>query len=182
MSQESLQGLLPRVRFRPRLSIFGMLWGGVFGLGLVILGQQFGRVYLGRTNLAAFILGGVIGSLVLANLWRLASISRMNGIISKAEDRLTLRLAESGGIEPEASAGPPGPPAQAGGLRFAATHVVPSEGLDAYPEPDPSLDPVARLDGGVSLKVTEYQGEWASVLAENGWSGWVDSRELVQIP
>jgi CRP-like cAMP-binding protein len=62
---------------------------------------------------------------------------------------------------------------------FAATHVVPSSGLLAWVQPDPSQEPVATLAAGVELRVVGETGVWAHVEAANGWRGWVDGRALV---
>jgi SH3-like domain-containing protein len=51
--------------------------------------------------------------------------------------------------------------------------------MDAWAVPDPTQRAVARIDGGVPIKVTEVAGAWAHVLCSNGWTGWVDYRILV---
>lgn len=61
------------------------------------------------------------------------------------------------------------------------SHRAPAGGLRAWTEPDPSLQPVSRLDAGVELVVEERRGEWARVTGVNGWSGWVDARQLQDI-
>ncbi|MBI4260533.1 MAG: hypothetical protein HY658_08200 [Actinobacteria bacterium] len=62
---------------------------------------------------------------------------------------------------------------------WAPTHVAPQSGLTAWPAPDPSAQPVARLQPGTELRAVEWNGAWARVDAPNGWSGWVDGRLLV---
>jgi hypothetical protein len=64
--------------------------------------------------------------------------------------------------------------------RFESTHVVPGGGLSAWSAPEGSVPPVARLDAGLDIAVTERRGDWARVLCSNGWSGWVDGRGLVE--
>ncbi len=64
---------------------------------------------------------------------------------------------------------------------WAATHRAPPEGLDAWSDPDPAAQPSSELEGKVEVQVTESAGEWAKVLGENGWEGWVDGRLLHQI-
>lgn len=64
---------------------------------------------------------------------------------------------------------------------WAGTHRAPGEGMDVWAHPDPTTDPSSEVEGGVELQVTETSGEWAMVVAENGWSGWVDGRMLEQI-
>jgi hypothetical protein len=62
---------------------------------------------------------------------------------------------------------------------WVATHVVPSGGMSAWPEPNPELQPVANLEARVRLSVAERRGDWARVVGSNGWTGWVDARRLV---
>jgi hypothetical protein len=73
--------------------------------------------------------------------------------------------------DPEADAGWP-----------AATHRVPASGLPAWAGPDPKAEPTAQLAGGTLLVVAERVGDWARVEAENGWTGWMDSRTLEERP
>ena len=58
------------------------------------------------------------------------------------------------------------------------THRVPSGGLRAWEEPDPSAQPITRLEPRVELQVAERRGDWARVVGSNGWTGWVDARKL----
>jgi hypothetical protein len=37
---------------------------------------------------------------------------------------------------------------------------------------------VASLDPNLAVRMIEHRGEWANVLAADGWSGWVDARQL----
>ena len=62
---------------------------------------------------------------------------------------------------------------------WAATHTVPSSGLQAWKQPDPSGAVIATLAANVELQVVERRSDWARVVASNGWQGWVDSRRLV---
>jgi hypothetical protein len=61
---------------------------------------------------------------------------------------------------------------------WAATHRVPSTGMQAWAEPDPAQQPITRLAGGVELALAEQRGDWAHVVGSNGWMGWVDARRL----
>ncbi len=61
---------------------------------------------------------------------------------------------------------------------WSPTHRVPSGGLRAWEEPDPSMQPVTRLEARVELEVAELRGDWARVVGSNGWTGWVDARRL----
>jgi SH3-like domain-containing protein len=38
---------------------------------------------------------------------------------------------------------------------------------------------MTMLAGGLDLQVVQRIGDWARVVAVNGWSGWVDARLLV---
>ena len=59
-----------------------------------------------------------------------------------------------------------------------ATHAAPYAGLQAWDEPDPS-QPVARdLPGGERLRFVDQRGDWAQVVTDDGWTGWVDARLL----
>ena len=53
--------------------------------------------------------------------------------------------------------------------------------MDAWTEPDPAAQPSSELEGKVEVQVTATAGEWAKVLGENGWEGWVDGKLLEQI-
>jgi SH3-like domain-containing protein len=64
---------------------------------------------------------------------------------------------------------------------FAPTHEVPAGGMSAWAAPDPNLQPVARLEARVQLRVDERRGAWARVTGSNGWTGWVDDRRLVAL-
>jgi hypothetical protein len=61
---------------------------------------------------------------------------------------------------------------------WSASHVIPAEGLAAWRTPDPAGPVIARLDPGLPVLVTERAGDWAHVVASNGWTGWVDGRSL----
>ncbi len=58
------------------------------------------------------------------------------------------------------------------------THRVPTGGLQAFREPDPSADQTAVLDPGLEVEVVQAAEVWAQVLCSNGWQGWVDGRLL----
>ncbi len=61
---------------------------------------------------------------------------------------------------------------------WAPTHEVPAGGMPAWSEPNPQLQPVTQLAERVQLRVDEQRGAWAKVTGSNGWTGWVDSRNL----
>jgi SH3-like domain-containing protein len=60
---------------------------------------------------------------------------------------------------------------------WSPTHVVAVPSMQAWASPDPSA-PAVTLQAGVELQIVERLGDWAHVLAANGWTGWVDSRLL----
>ena len=60
---------------------------------------------------------------------------------------------------------------------WAPTHAVPPEGMTAWATPDPQASSV-MLAGGLPVAIAERAGDWARVVASNGWTGWVDGRRL----
>lgn len=56
--------------------------------------------------------------------------------------------------------------------------TVPPGGLAAWDAPDPSRPSTVALAEGLPLDVLQRMGDWAEVRAENGWTGWVDGRQL----
>jgi 5,10-methylenetetrahydrofolate reductase len=75
-----------------------------------------------------------------------------------------------------AAAQAPEQPGTAGG--WAPTHVVPGGGMLAWQAPHPQAPQTARLQPGLPVQVVERLGDWARVMASNGWWGWVDGRML----
>ena len=63
--------------------------------------------------------------------------------------------------------------------RWAPTHEVPPQGMQARPAPDPHGSAGMVLDGHLPVQVTTTQGPWAQVVCANGWTGWVDSHLLI---
>jgi SH3 domain-containing protein len=68
------------------------------------------------------------------------------------------------------------PPGASG---FAPTHHVPPSGLDAWPSPDATAPPSTHLDPGLPVQVVDRLGDWAKIMASNGWTAWVDARVIV---
>jgi RsiW-degrading membrane proteinase PrsW (M82 family) len=64
---------------------------------------------------------------------------------------------------------------------WAPTHRVPDGGMMAWSAPDPRLPAVVTLGGRLDLVLAEQAGDWARVVASNGWTGWVDARLLVRL-
>lgn len=65
--------------------------------------------------------------------------------------------------------------------RWAPTHRAPPEGMDAWANPDPGVEPSSEVEGKVQLQVIDTAGAWAKVRGENGWEAWVDGRLLEQL-
>ena len=40
---------------------------------------------------------------------------------------------------------------------------------------------MAAIPAGMDVQLTEQQGDWARVLCSNGWSAWVDARQLIAL-
>ncbi len=73
----------------------------------------------------------------------------------------------------------PAPPAVAPAApAWSPTHHVPDGGLPAWAAPNPAVPPVVTLSAGLDVVVAERAGDWARVVAVNGWTGWVDARRL----
>lgn len=62
---------------------------------------------------------------------------------------------------------------------FSATHVVPSDGLSTWPNPDMTQPEGPRLDPGLPVQLAEQRGAWGRVMCSNGWEAWVDVNRLV---
>jgi RsiW-degrading membrane proteinase PrsW (M82 family) len=73
------------------------------------------------------------------------------------------------------------PTAPAAAPGWIPTHRVPPEGMPSWDQPDPSR-PMTPLAGTLPIVVARRIGDWAQVVASNGWTGWVDARRVVPIP
>ena len=62
------------------------------------------------------------------------------------------------------------------------THIAPPSGLTGWAVPDTAQTPTAMVPPGSQLVLKEMHGDWARVRGFNGWSGWVDRRQLELIP
>ena len=54
----------------------------------------------------------------------------------------------------------------------------PPTGLVTYAGAEEGGGENGRLDPGLEVQVLEQQGDWAKILCSNGWSAWVDARQL----
>jgi hypothetical protein len=59
------------------------------------------------------------------------------------------------------------------------THRVPPGGLPSWSQPDGSAPPSNRLDEALEVAVAQWRGPWAWVVCENGFTTWVDGRQLL---
>jgi RsiW-degrading membrane proteinase PrsW (M82 family) len=64
-----------------------------------------------------------------------------------------------------------------GPVGWVPTHRAAAPGQQSWDQPDPSR-PMTPLAGNLDLQVVQRIGDWARVVAVNGWSGWVDARLL----
>jgi SH3 domain-containing protein len=60
---------------------------------------------------------------------------------------------------------------------WSPTHVV-TRRAKAWAQPDPAGARAGELKRRVPVHVAERQDDWARVITSNGWSGWIDSRDL----
>jgi tetratricopeptide (TPR) repeat protein len=97
--------------------------------------------------------------------WPLGAPAASATTVSPATPQATSHTAA--GMAP-AHASPGGP-----------THVVPTQGMAFWSNPDGTQLPNGRLSPHLELMVVSASGAWALVRASNGWQGWVDGRLLV---
>lgn len=71
--------LPPRVRWKPRISFLGLISGVLFGLGSLVLAQQYAFVFPTRTIAIVWIITAVLMSgAVLPSLFRIVAVKRIN--------------------------------------------------------------------------------------------------------
>lgn len=118
-----------------------------------------------------------------------AEYAALEGIAGGAGGSAGLAEPAVGSAEPAVAAQPavvaqpgiaPPPPPPPPPAAWQPTHRVPDEGMAAWAAPDPTRAPMVSLGGRLDLVVVEVAGDWARVVAVNGWSGWVDGRRLVR--
>ena len=105
-----------------------------------------------------------------------ADRERIRGLRTQLDGLPDVATARPGVAPAGAPVGRAAPPTPR--LPFAATHLVPPEGLPSWAIPDPA-GPATALGGGLEIEVVRRVSDWAEVRASNGWSGWVDGRRLV---
>src|SRR5688500_18765034 len=58
--------------------------------------------------------------------------------------------------------------------------MAPDAGLRTWATADAS-QPTAALPAGLQVQLAERHGDWARIVCSNGWSAWVDARELIDV-
>ncbi len=183
--QRSVQ--VPRARWRPRLSVLGLLGGLLGSLGAVVLMELNGNVYPTRQWTIEALVGGVVVGLVVPSLgnaiaaWRInrrraawvAALQRRGSAGAATAAPATAAPAAAATAAPAAAAAP-----MAAAPQWTATHRVPSGGIPTWAAPDPTAEPGPNLDPGLEVQVVEDRGDWSRVVCDNGWSCWVDRRRL----
>lgn len=74
-------------------------------------------------------------------------------------------------MSPAVGLNPPAPPP------WSPTHEVAIR-AQAWENPDPSSPTTGALDAHLLVQVLDRQGDWAHVACSNGWSAWIDARNL----
>jgi hypothetical protein len=172
---------------------FRGFFGGLFvGLGVALLLFLYGKIAFGTLTPYFIILGGV----VLGVVWAFVAPARHRGaaapapppepepapppapVVAAAVAPVAEPVPEpavEAAVEPEPAPEPP-PAAPAS---WAPTHVVPAAGLVTYADAEAGGGENGRLDPGLDVQVVDQRGDWAKVLCSNGWSAWVDARQLL---
>lgn len=65
---------------------------------------------------------------------------------------------------------------------WTPTHRVSASGAQCYARPDVGAITAARLDPGLRIAVIEETMGWAHIRCSNGWTAWIDGRELELMP
>jgi hypothetical protein len=85
---------LPRVGWRPRISVVGLVGGLLAGAGIVVLLQQYALVYPTRAVAIEGLVGGLALGLIIPSLLRVFAVRRVNRAIARAEQRLNQAPAQ----------------------------------------------------------------------------------------
>lgn len=158
---------IPRITFKPIFPVRGIVSGAVGGLSAVVLLQQFAVLFPSLAIVLIGVIGGAVLVVVLANVARSITTSRLNRRLAAAE-------AQLGGVSPAA----PAATATAATAASSATHLVPASGLPSYGEPDPTLTPAYAFQPGTPVEVVERRGDWAQIRSADGAVGWVNGTVL----
>jgi hypothetical protein len=98
------------------------------------------------------------------------------------QEQLINRMAEPGTALDATEAAQPVAPVPrsdqtAPAAAWSPTHVV-RRRADAWAQPDPSGARAGTVQRRVPVQVLERRGDWAQIATSNGWSGWIDNRDL----
>jgi hypothetical protein len=180
-----------------RVPVLGMI-GGFFGaIGCLLLFQQFEIFYPTRTMTIAFLVGGVLLNLVVANVVAAMARGDRTGRVlvetpafeqpqpeqapyEQAPYEQPTVMTPTATVAEEPTVVLPIADVEAAAVEpvWAPTHVVPAGGMQAWTDPDPQAAPVSTLDPGLDVVVDRRLGDWAHVSCSNGWAAWVDGRLL----
>jgi hypothetical protein len=64
-------------------------------------------------------------------------------------------------------------------MTFVPTHTVPAAGMATWPNPDATAPQGPVLAAHLDVRVDRWWGDWAEVTCANGWTAWVNGRQLV---
>lgn len=112
-------------------------------------------------------------------LWNLLhavdEYERVRSLRARQHDAITrLRAELPGGTFDSA----PTPPVVATvASTWTPTHTT-TRPAQAWQEPDPTSAHTGTLDARLPVQLLERRGEWAHVVCSNGWSAWIDARDL----
>ena len=85
-SGAQVQRPAPRIPWKPRISVLGLISGGLTGLGTLVLAQQYALVFPTRTTAIVWLaLGVVLGGIVIPSLLRFVAIGRINRHFAKLQ-------------------------------------------------------------------------------------------------
>jgi hypothetical protein len=79
---------LPRARWRPRLSLGGILAGLVGAVGIGVLLQQYAVVYPTGSVTVTYLVAGLVAGVLLPSLTRLFAVRSVNRAAARAEERV----------------------------------------------------------------------------------------------
>jgi hypothetical protein len=144
----------PRVRWSPRFSVVGIGSGILLAVGSAVLLQQYGVIWPTLGMGITFLVGGIALGIMVPTLTRLRVVRALNRRIAEFETRYGT---------------------------WSPTHMVPVDGLSVWDQPDPSTEPREAIEAGAEVRLVQRRGDWAQVTGEDGWSGWVDARQLEEV-
>jgi len=109
-------GGVPHARWRPRLSVLGIICSLLGAIGVVVLLQQYGKVFPTRLVVIYALVAGLAAGVAVPSLLALIGVFRTNRFISHYERSLAAAPATSqvyvapGAMPPDVATTPPPPP------------------------------------------------------------------------